>query len=102
MGALHELSSQLSPDVELRAGYVVLRSRDKKQKQAIFPVPRHLLDPAPGPPPHASAAGEPPVPERILALVGDALAGRFDVDPRRCDDWCPYRAACRYDKAAEP
>jgi hypothetical protein len=45
---------------------------------------------------------EPPVAERIIALVGEALVGRFDVDPRQCDDWCPYRTICRYYKTAEP
>jgi len=43
-----------------------------------------------------------PVAERIIALVGEALDGRFDVDPRQCDDWCPYRTVCRYYKTAEP
>jgi len=95
MGALREFHARLGPDVALRAGYVVLRSRDKRRKQAIFPVARDLVDPA-------ASHGAPPIPERILALCDDALAGRFDVDPRRCDDWCPYRAVCRYYKGAEP
>jgi ATP-dependent helicase/DNAse subunit B len=103
MGALREFGSRLSPDAALRAGYVVLRSRDKKRKQAMFPVARDLLDHAPGGlPRRAKRDGPLPIPDRILALRDDALAGRFDVDPRQCDEWCPYRIVCRYYKSAEP
>jgi RecB family exonuclease len=99
MGALNEFAERLAPDAQLEAGYVVLRSRDKLQAN---PVARELVDFDPRRRARALAAGATPIAERIIALVDGALAGRFDVDPRRCDDWCPYRTVCRYYKAAEP
>ena len=32
------------------------------------------------------------------SMAEHLLAGRFDVDPRQCDDWCQYRTVCRYYK----
>jgi RecB family exonuclease len=34
--------------------------------------------------------------DRVAALARDAAAGRFDVDPRSCDEWCAFRTVCRY------
>ena len=99
MGALSEFGERLTADATLEAGYLVLRNRDKEQ---IAPVERGLIDPDPTGRAAAKKTGEHPVAERIIAVVDDALAGRFDVDPRQCDDWCPYRTVCRYYKAAEP
>lgn len=99
IGALAKFAGRLKPDAALAAGYVVLRNRDKLKAN---PVARALVDPDPRTRARALAAGVVPIPERIIALVDGALAGRFDVDPRRCDDWCPYRTVCRYYKAAEP
>jgi len=99
MGALSELGDRLAADATLEAGYLVLRNRDKEQ---IATVERALVDLDPKRRAAAKKAGEHPVAERIIALVDDALAGRFDVDPRQCDDWCPYRTVCRYYKTAEP
>ncbi|HLJ43098.1 MAG TPA: PD-(D/E)XK nuclease family protein, partial [Candidatus Binataceae bacterium] len=98
MGALSEFDERLAANVTLQAGYLVLRSRDKAQ---IAEVARNLIDPNPRRRAAATKSGERPVAERMIALVDDALAGRFDVDPRQCDDWCPYRAVCRYSKTAE-
>jgi RecB family exonuclease len=43
------------------------------------------------------AADEMAAVERDLrALVDTARAGRFDVAPRVCDEWCPFRTVCRY------
>jgi hypothetical protein len=36
------------------------------------------------------------VEDELRALVATARAGHFDVAPQQCDDWCPYRAVCRY------
>jgi len=99
MGALSEFGERLAADATLEAGYLVLRNRDKEQ---IAPVARALVDPAPKRRAAAMETAEYPIAERIVALVDDALAGRFDVDPRQCDDWCPYRTVCRYYKTAEP
>ena len=99
MGALSEFGDRLAMDATLEAGYLVLRNRDKEQ---VAEVARDLIDPDPKRRAAARKSNEYPVAERIVALVDDALAGRFDVDPRQCDDWCPYRTVCRYYKAAEP
>ena len=99
MGALSEFGDRLAADATLEAGYLVLRNRDKEQ---IATVERALVDLDPKRRAAAKKAGEHPVAERIIALVDDALAGRFDVDPRQCDDWCPYRTVCRYYKTVEP
>lgn len=32
----------------------------------------------------------------MSALADAAAEGRFDVDPRVCDEWCRFRAVCRY------
>jgi hypothetical protein len=34
--------------------------------------------------------------EAMSALAAQAAAGRFDVDPRICDEWCGFRSVCRY------
>jgi hypothetical protein len=33
---------------------------------------------------------------RIGELVRRASAGHFDVDPEPCDEFCAFRAVCRY------
>jgi hypothetical protein len=99
MGALSEFGERLAADATLEAGYLVLRNREKEQ---VAPVERALVDLSPERRAAAIKANEYPIAERIVALVDEALAGRFDVDPRRCDDWCPYRTVCRYYKTAEP
>ena len=98
MGALCEFDERVAANVTLRAGYLVLRNRDKAQ---IAEVARNLIDPDPKRRAATTKSGERPVAERMIALVDDALAGRFDVDPRQCDDWCPYRSVCRYYKTAQ-
>ncbi len=99
MGALSEFGGRLAADATLEAGYLVLRNRDKAQ---IATVERALVDADPKRRAAAQKSDQHPVADRIIALVDDALAGRFDVDPRQCDDWCPYRTVCRYYKSAEP
>ncbi|HTW89347.1 MAG TPA: PD-(D/E)XK nuclease family protein [Candidatus Binataceae bacterium] len=89
MGALQEFRAQLGPDPKLEAGYLVLRSR---RFENVHEIPAKLIDPDLA----ARAHTVDSVPDRIVALAGDAIAGRFDVDPRKCDDWCPYRPVCRY------
>jgi hypothetical protein len=98
MGALNEFGERLAADATLEAGYLVLRNREKEQ---IVPVGRALVDPSPERRRAAMKSGAYPIAERIMTLVDEALTGRFDVDPRQCDDWCPYRTVCRYYKTAE-
>jgi ATP-dependent helicase/DNAse subunit B len=99
MGALSEFGERLAADATLEAGYLVLRNRDKEQ---IARVDRTLIDSDPKRRAAAKKSGDHPVAERIIALVDDALAGRFDVDPRQCDDSCAYRTVCRFYKTGEP
>jgi len=87
LGVIAAHASELSPAATIEAGHVVLKSREK---DAIFPVPRAMLD-----------GDGAPVPARITELVAGALDGRFDVDPYECSLYCPFRAVCRYEKSAE-
>jgi hypothetical protein len=68
----------------------------------IGEVPRDLVDPDSRRRAAAKNSNRRPVAERIIALVDEATAGGFDVDPRQCDDWCPYRTVCRYYKTGDP
>jgi ATP-dependent helicase/DNAse subunit B len=99
MAALDEFGERLAADAKLEAGYLVLRNRDKVQ---IGEVPRDLVDPDSRRRAAAKNSNRRPVAERIIALVDEATAGGFDVDPRQCDDWCPYRTVCRYYKTGDP
>jgi hypothetical protein len=98
MGALTAFNERLAPETTLTAGYVVLRADKKLQAR---PVERDLVELDSNRRAQALAAGAIPVAERVWGLIDDALGGRFDVDPRRCDDWCPYRSVCRYYKGTE-
>ncbi|MGH7949797.1 MAG: PD-(D/E)XK nuclease family protein, partial [Candidatus Binataceae bacterium] len=84
LGVIEPRASELAPTANIESGYLVLKSRDK---DAIFPVPRELIE----------GVGA-PVPTRITDLVSDALQGRFDVDPYECNEYCPFRTVCRYEK----
>jgi hypothetical protein len=45
----------------------------------------------------AFSIGELEAAERDLAgLIASARAGRFDVAPAACDEWCAFRTVCRY------
>ncbi len=88
MGALEEFRSELAPDVKLEGGYLLLRGR---QPELIKEIPSDLVDPAND----ARERIDDPVADRIVAIVREASAGRFDVDPRHCSDHCPYRPVCR-------
>jgi ATP-dependent helicase/DNAse subunit B len=94
IGALSEFRDRLTPDVQLKAGYVVLRA-DKKNPPPD--VARELVDPGLQARPKRKP-DSPPITQRIIALVDQAMAGHFDVDPRRCEEWCPFRTVCRYYK----
>jgi len=88
MAALDEFHAELARSATLEAGYLVLRGREFEHS---FAVDRASIDPDPA----LRAPVDNAIPERIVAMVRDAIAGRFDVDPRRCEDWCPYRGVCR-------
>src|SRR5713226_6911311 len=98
LGALTSFASQLAPDATIEASYLVLRSREKET------LPKRLdnndleLDP------RRRAIlvdrGMKPYADRVVRLVRAAVNGEFDVDPLKCDPWCPHRRLCRYYKPA--
>lgn len=86
-----------APGAEIIGGYVPLRSQ---RKGVLRPMPHGLLtrDPAAR---AAAGADAPPIANRIIALVAEAAAGRFDVAPRACDPYCAYSRICRYEPPPE-
>ncbi|MBF6561081.1 MAG: PD-(D/E)XK nuclease family protein [Candidatus Binataceae bacterium] len=105
MGAIEEFRPDLAPGVTLEGAYLVLRERDKEiavdlaaADFTIDSAAREALAAASARPDGTPAP--PPIADRIVALAADAVAGRFDVDPLKCDDFCAFRPVCRYRKAA--
>jgi ATP-dependent helicase/DNAse subunit B len=96
MAALERFRGERAPGLTLEAGYLVLRHRDKRT-QTTVDVAQVETDPESRA--ESARRGEPSIADNIVALVDSALRGEFDVDPRRCDDFCPYRRLCRYHKA---
>jgi ATP-dependent helicase/DNAse subunit B len=95
LGALDAFAGELAPDLVIEAGYVVLRSREKEVSET-FSRDLFVIDPRRRP---ASAGGQPPIAGRLLDLAATAIAGQFDVDPLRCDNFCSFRHVCRFNKA---
>ena len=79
----------------IEAGYVVLRSREKEVSET-FSRDLFVINPRQHP---VSVGAQPPVASRLLDLAATAIAGKFDVDPLRCDDYCSFRRVCRFNKA---
>lgn len=108
LAALNDFSEKLAPNVSLDGVYVALRARGRdREAAAALPLARLALDPASRARRAAQAAADDPaapplarlpVADRIVEVVSDMVAGRFDVDPLVCDDYCPYRRVCRYRK----
>jgi ATP-dependent helicase/nuclease subunit B len=92
LGAAENFRAELSPEARVDASYIVLKNRDKETEPQSIPLA--LL----GAPPEA--APQKTVAARILNLVAGAIAGRFEVDPLKCSEYCPYRRVCRYRKPA--
>jgi ATP-dependent helicase/DNAse subunit B len=98
LGALASFKRELAPDATIEASYLVLRSREKEtlpkrldnNDLEVDPRRRVLL----------RGQGAEPYADRIVRLVRAAVNGEFDVDPLRCDPWCPHRRVCRYYKPA--
>jgi superfamily I DNA/RNA helicase len=76
----------LPANAELEGGYLVLRAVDKERIERFA---RAQLG--------EDGAADSMV-DRILHVVARARAGRFDVDPDPCDEYCPYRAVCCYQR----
>jgi ATP-dependent helicase/nuclease subunit B len=73
---------EVASDVALEGGYVVLLA---DQKHYVRPLTPEQLGPE-------GVGG------RIVDLVARASQGRFDVDPDPCQEFCAYRAICRYQR----
>ena len=95
MAGLERFKRELAPGLTLEAGYLVLRHRDKR-KQTTVNVAQVETDPESRA--ESAGRGEPSIADNIIALADSALRGEFDVDPRQCDEFCPYRRLCRYRK----
>ncbi|MBV8359869.1 MAG: exodeoxyribonuclease V subunit gamma [Deltaproteobacteria bacterium] len=90
LGAVKHFHSEISSETGIELAYIALKNRDKESDPQ--PIPPAVL----GSP--LESAGEKTVAARILNLVADAVAGRFEVDPLKCGEYCPYRRVCRYRK----
>ena len=95
LGVLATFADDLAAEVTIEAGYVVLRSREK-EVSATFPRQLFKLDPEPR---TAVRASQQSIRARAIDLAATAIAGHFDVDPLRCDDYCSFRRVCRFNKA---
>jgi ATP-dependent helicase/DNAse subunit B len=98
LGALTNFERELAPDATIEASYLVLRSREKET------LPKRLdnndLELDPRRRAILTEQGIEPYADRIVRLVRAAVNGEFDVDPLKCDPWCPHRRLCRYYKPA--
>ena len=90
LGAAERFRSEMPAEAEVEVGYIALKNRDKESEPQSIPLA--VL----GSPLESTA--EKTVAARILNLVADAVAGRFEVDPLQCSEYCPYRRVCRYHK----
>jgi ATP-dependent helicase/nuclease subunit B len=95
MASLEELKNDLARGAVLDAAYIVLRHREKLQEIDVEP---HLVETDPESRAESARRGEPAIADNIIALADSAIRGEFDVDPRQCDEFCPFRRLCRYDK----
>ena len=91
LGAIKQAEPAIRADLIAKASYIALRARTKDTEQ--LPVPYQTIDPN-----HVAQARDQPiaVAARIFALLAEARAGRFDVDPLECSEWCAYRTLCRF------
>jgi hypothetical protein len=90
VGAAEHFRAELSPAAKVEMSYIALKNRDKEAEAQSIPLT--LLSTLP------ATAGQRTVASRILNLVAGAVGGRFEVDPLKCSEYCPYRRVCRYRK----
>jgi superfamily I DNA/RNA helicase/RecB family exonuclease len=90
LGAAERFRSEMSSEAAVEVGYIALKNRDKESEPQLIPL-AVLGSPL-------ESAGEKTVVARILNLVAGAVAGRFEADPLKCSEYCPYRRVCRYRK----
>jgi superfamily I DNA/RNA helicase len=92
---------EIAPETELEAGYYALRDRDKENREQVMGVRLDLAEIDPRRRARLRKTKPLPIADRIVKLIDSAAGGEFDVDPRRCDEFCEYRTLCRYYKTAE-
>jgi ATP-dependent helicase/nuclease subunit B len=90
LGAAERFRSEMVAEAAVEVSYIALKNRDKESEPQSIPL-AVLGSPL-------ESVGEKTVAARILNLVADAVAGRFEVDPLQCSEYCPYRRVCRYRK----
>jgi ATP-dependent helicase/DNAse subunit B len=90
------LGARLAVDTTIEGSYIALASREK---ETAIPIAPELLETDAARRAALTAHGYRTIADRIAELIGSAAAGRFDVDPLACDEYCSYRAVCRYRKA---
>lgn len=95
MASQEDQKNNLARDAALDAAYIILRNREKLQEIRVEP---HLIETDPESRAELARRGAPSIADNIIALADSAIRGEFDVDPRQCDDFCPFRRLCRYDK----
>jgi ATP-dependent helicase/DNAse subunit B len=107
MAARNDFAGEIAPKAKFEGGYLALAARDHEKEAAtefegarfaIEPEERKQFAERAEPASDASAIVRIPVADRIVDVVSAMAAGRFDVDPLDCDEWCPYRSVCRYRK----
>ncbi|HKV53218.1 MAG TPA: PD-(D/E)XK nuclease family protein [Candidatus Binataceae bacterium] len=96
LGAVEQLHTELSPRTSVETSYIALKSRAKENPPRAIPIELLVDSREPGAKHDAECVRT--VADRIRELVNGAIAGRFDVDPLECSDYCPYRRVCRYRK----
>jgi ATP-dependent helicase/DNAse subunit B len=90
LGAVDRFRAELSADAAVELSYIALKTRTKESDPQPIPLPLLAQQ--------CEATGQKTIARRIFDLVNSAIAGRFDVDPLECSDYCPYRRICRYQK----
>jgi ATP-dependent helicase/DNAse subunit B len=98
LGALTSFKGELAPDATIEASYLVLKSREKET--ASVRLEQDLIELDPRRRAILVDRGTKPYADRVVRLVRAAVNGEFDVDPLKCDPWCPHRRLCRYYKPA--
>ena len=71
--------------------------RREKEVSETFSRDLFVLDPRQR---LSSAGAHPPIAAHLIDLAATAIAGHFDVDPLRCEEYCSFRRVCRFNKAA--
>jgi RecB family exonuclease len=92
LAAIEEFRREMSPGASIEASYIALKNYAKESTSQ--PIPLDLLTSEA----EKNSAQVRTVADRLFELVDSAAIGHFDVDPLKCDQFCPYRSICRFRK----